>query len=67
MKKCSMSKRVWIVLLAGFALLTTQSMVYAADPATAVPPQPQNVSPAKSQAAASAIPAPKLLNDDCIK
>jgi len=57
MKKCSMSKRVWIVLLAGFALLTAQGMVYAADPAA----------PAKPQAAAPAIPAPKLLNDDCIK
>jgi len=59
MKKCSMSKRVWIVLLAGFVLLTAQSMVCAADPAAAVPPKPQ--------AAAPAIQAPKLLNDDCVK
>lgn len=56
MKNCSMSKRVWIVLLAGFTLLAVQSMVYAADPATAKP-----------QAAASAIQVPKLLNDDCVK
>jgi hypothetical protein len=39
MKKCSMSKRVWIVLLAGFALLTARSMVYAADTAAAAPPK----------------------------
>src|ERR1039457_1618953 len=59
MKKCSMSKRVWIVLLAGFVLLTVQSMVCAAHPAAAVPPPPQ--------AAAAATQAPKRLNDDCIK
>jgi hypothetical protein len=62
-----MSKRAWIVLLAGFALLTVQNVVCAADPAAAVPPKPQVVAPAKPQAAAPATPAPKLLNDDCIK
>jgi Cytochrome c3 len=55
MRKCSMSKRVWIVLLAGLALLTAQSMVYAADPAAAAPSK------------APAAQTPKLLNDDCIK
>src|ERR1039457_1942816 len=59
MKKCSMSKRVWIVLLAAIAIITAQSMVCAADPAAAVPPTPQP--------AAAATQAPKLLNDDCIK
>lgn len=67
MKKCSMSKKVWIVVLAGLALLSVQSMVYAADPAPAAPPKPQNAAPAKPQAAAPAIQTPKLLNDDCIK
>ena len=59
MKNCSMSKRVWIVLLAGFALLTVQSQVFAAASAAAPLPKPQ--------AAASAIQTPKLLNDDCAK
>ena len=34
-KQCSLSKKVWIVLLAGLALLLVQSLVYAADPVTA--------------------------------
>src|SRR5665647_1360531 len=33
MKKCGMLKKAWVVLLAGFALLAVQSMVYAAEPA----------------------------------
>ena len=67
MKKRSMSKRVWIVLLAGCALLTAQGVVCAADPAAAVPPKPQVAAPAKPQAAAPVVQAPKLLNDDCFK
>jgi len=60
MKKCSMMKKTGIVLLAGFALLTVQSMACAAEPAAAAPPKPQ--------AAAPAVQAPKtLLNDDCAK
>lgn len=51
MKKRSMLKRVWIVLLAGLALLTVQGMALAATPA----------------AAASPVQTAKLLNDDCIK
>jgi hypothetical protein len=67
MKKCSMSKRVWIVLLAGFTFLTVQSMVYAAGPAAVTPPKPQKVAPANPQASVPAVQTPKLLNDDCIK
>ena len=57
MKKCSLSKRVWIVLLAGFALLIVQGMVYAAAP----------VAPAQPQTAAPATQDPQLLNSDCAK
>jgi hypothetical protein len=38
MKNRSIAKRIWIVLLAGLALLTVQGMSYAADPAPAAAP-----------------------------
>lgn len=61
MKKCSISKGVWIVLLAGFALLASQSMVHAAEPVAARKLQyVDQVKPLNIQ-------IPKLLNDDCIK
>ena len=67
MKKCSLSKRVWILLLAGFALITVQSMAFAADPVTAAPPKPQTAAPAQPQAAVPPTEDPKLLNNDCVK
>ena len=67
MKRCSLSKRVWILLLAGFALITVQSMAFAADPVTAAPPKPQTAAPAQPQAAVPPTEDPKLLNNDCVK
>ncbi|MEI6208118.1 MAG: cytochrome c3 family protein [Desulfuromonadales bacterium] len=64
MKKCSMSKHVWIVLQAGFVLLTVQSLLYAAPPEAATSSKPQSVAPGQAAAAAQSA---KLLNDDCIK